>query len=242
MPTSSSVATSLTRAVGQLDPAQGLEHSLDVLLRLAADLIDEVHHVSFRIERRSRSALVRGTSPLALEIERLGDRCSSSPRAAVLRDAVDLLVDDRDAFAEWPDFAAAAELRGVHQQLYLRIAVEHQPLGVMTLSSTTPVRLGPDVQEVAELLRAQAALVLAQARQVENLNLALDSRRLIGLGLGLVMQRYQLSEDAAFDYLARISASTETKMRDVAQRLVDEHRSRVGSHAAAPPVEPDTHH
>jgi hypothetical protein len=45
------------------------------------------------------------------------------------------------------------------------------------------------------------------------------------------MERLGIDEDRAFAYLTRISATTETKLRDVAASVVDELQSRHGEPA-----------
>lgn len=65
-------------------------------------------------------------------------------------------------------------------------------------------------------------------RETDTLSAALESRGLIGQALGMVMERYQIAEETAFAYLTRVSQTSETKLREVAQTLVAEHhRDRI---------------
>jgi AmiR/NasT family two-component response regulator len=57
-------------------------------------------------------------------------------------------------------------------------------------------------------------------RRESHLLEALQTRELIGQGIGIVMERYGLRADRAFDYLSRVSQSSNTKLRDVAADLV----------------------
>jgi AmiR/NasT family two-component response regulator len=54
----------------------------------------------------------------------------------------------------------------------------------------------------------------------ENLQLALESRAVIDQAKGILMERYQLTPDQAFQALARVSMHTNTKVRDIADNLV----------------------
>jgi AmiR/NasT family two-component response regulator len=82
---------------------------------------------------------------------------------------------------------------------------------------------------VAELFAAHAAIALHQAREVEHLNQALESRKVIGQALGILMERYALDENRAFAFLLRASSTSNIKLRDIAAQLVEDthHRYRV---------------
>ena len=50
------------------------------------------------------------------------------------------------------------------------------------------------------------------------------SRHVIGIAQGILMQRYDMGEDAAFDVLRRYSSHDNIKLREVAERVIDERR------------------
>jgi AmiR/NasT family two-component response regulator len=51
----------------------------------------------------------------------------------------------------------------------------------------------------------------------------LETRQMIGQAVGLLMAKYGLAEDAAFGFLARMSSHTNTKLREIAERVVAGH-------------------
>ena len=65
--------------------------------------------------------------------------------------------------------------------------------------------------------RLQSAL-----EEIEQLNSALESRHDIGVAQGMLMLRYGISVDAAFDFLVRRSQDSNTKLRDIAGGIVKE--------------------
>ena len=91
----------------------------------------------------------------------------------------------------------------------------------MIMYSTSGDQVDPDVQHLAELFATHAALALGRARQDEDLQTALGTRKVIGQALGIVMERYQLDEDRAFQFLVRVSSQGNVKLRDIAQEIVD---------------------
>ena len=57
--------------------------------------------------------------------------------------------------------------------------------------------------------------------RAEHLQAALDSRAVIDQAKGILMERHKLTADRAFQALARVSMETNTKVRDVAKRMVE---------------------
>jgi AmiR/NasT family two-component response regulator len=57
-------------------------------------------------------------------------------------------------------------------------------------------------------------------RKVEELHTALDTRHTIGLAQGLLMARYELTTEQAFEYLRRSSQEGNVKLRRLADRVV----------------------
>jgi ANTAR domain len=71
-----------------------------------------------------------------------------------------------------------------------------------------------------EHLRRHAALALSSAINEAGLNVALDTRKLIGQAQGMLMERYGLDEPRAFEVLRRYSQTHHLKLRRVAVYLV----------------------
>jgi len=71
-----------------------------------------------------------------------------------------------------------------------------------------------------ELEDANRALAV-EIERLENLHGALASRQVIGRAEGILMQRELISADQAFDLLRRASQNLNTKLREVAQYVVD---------------------
>lgn len=94
-------------------------------------------------------------------------------------------------------------------------------LGGLNLYATESDTIDPDTVWMAELLATQAAMALGHARQAEVLNQALFTRKVISQAIGILMGRYELDEDRAFAFLTCVSQDSNTKLRDIAARLVE---------------------
>jgi curved DNA-binding protein CbpA len=82
----------------------------------------------------------------------------------------------------------------------------------MTAENSTPVRA---VSERVEALTAE----------VNQLRIARDSNRRIGMAMGIVMNQRHVTDEQAFDILRRTSQNTNRKLRDVAEDIIGGRRT-----------------
>jgi GAF domain-containing protein len=123
----------------------------------------------------------------------------------------------------WPRYVPRAVTEGLTAQLALKLYLDDEgTLGGLNIYSTTSADIDPEAVHMAELFAAHAAIALGYAKERENLNEALHSRKVIGQAIGIVMERYHLTEDRAFAFLVRASSHANTKLRDIAQTMVDQ--------------------
>ncbi|QWC83942.1 ANTAR domain-containing protein [Nocardioidaceae bacterium] len=74
---------------------------------------------------------------------------------------------------------------------------------------------------MAKIYGAHASVALAAAREGEQLRAAVDSRHLIGLAQGILMERFDISVDRAFEVLRRYSQTRNVKLRQIAAEVVE---------------------
>ncbi|RYZ62793.1 MAG: ANTAR domain-containing protein, partial [Proteobacteria bacterium] len=75
---------------------------------------------------------------------------------------------------------------------------------------------------VTMILARHASASLAANLDIEGLRKAVDARKLIGIAMGMIMERYDIDADRAFDVLRRISQTENVKLRDVARQVVEQ--------------------
>jgi AmiR/NasT family two-component response regulator len=71
------------------------------------------------------------------------------------------------------------------------------------------------------VLAAHAAAAILASRQGQQLESALSTRDRIGQAKGIIMERYGVDDVRAFDMLRRLSQDGNTKLIDIAQRVID---------------------
>jgi GAF domain-containing protein len=223
------IADALATAARDINAPRDLESTLDAIVRVAARSLPGIDHAGISIAHRGGQIETKaGTDPLVWDLDALQQALGEGPSVHAVASQQLTVVDDLRNKQRWPRYVAGALEHGLKAQLGIRLHVEDETLGSLNLYSTEKATIHPEVVHSAELFATHAALALCRARREEELTAALHSGRVIGMALGLVMERFSLDHERAFDYLTRISQQSNTKLRDIAQEMVEnaEHRAR----------------
>ncbi len=228
MPGPVDVAAALANAARDISSAEDLDATLELIVGVARDSmpgVDEVGvsivHADGRVETRA------ATGPRVLELDELQVTVGEGPCLHAMSTGETVRVHHLRHEQRWPRFVPGAIALGLRSSLGLRVSVGSNPAGALNVYSFTADEIDEDSVQLAELFAAHVGLALGHARRLENLNAALATRKVIGLALGILMERLEIDEDRAFAYLTRMSATLETKLRDVAASVVEEHQSRL---------------
>lgn len=200
---------------------------LDAIVRTAVRSMPGVDHVGISIVHRDGGIeTMAGTDQLVWELDAVQYELREGPCFDSIATAPVTVANDLRHEQRWPRYVPRALEQGVKAQMGLRLYIEAETLGGINLYSTDATTIDPELQHVAELFATHASLALGKVRQVEQLNSALYTRKVIGQAIGIVMERYQLDEDRAFKFMVRVSSQSNVKLRDIAQDLVDESNHR----------------
>lgn len=71
------------------------------------------------------------------------------------------------------------------------------------------------------MLAAHAAAAILASRESEQLESALSTRDRIGQAKGIIMERYDVDDVAAFEMLRKLSQDSNVKLVEVAQKVID---------------------
>ena len=131
-------------------------------------------------------------------------------------------VDDLTTEARYPQWSRRVVTdTGIRSSLSFQLFTSGDSLGALNLYSPHPH--GFDAEDRAEglMFAAHAAVALASAQTEEQLRSAIASRTVLGQAQGILMERYKITPERAFEVLRRVSQDSNVKVRDVARRLVD---------------------
>ncbi|MGZ0145859.1 GAF and ANTAR domain-containing protein [Kribbella sp. WER1] len=217
-------ASAFARLAVELHEAPGVEETVDAVVQFALQALSCTYAgVAFAV-RGARAEVAAVTDPVVAEVYELQIGNQAGPLVTALRDQVPVLIRDTGTDDRWPEWAAKVAALGVRSVLDVPLAAGPEPrrtVGVLGLYSPEPDAFGPDDEAVAHILARHAAVALASARKEQALSQAVDARKLVGQAMGILMERFAIDADAAFAVLRRYSQDTNTKLRDVAQQLID---------------------
>jgi hypothetical protein len=203
-----------TLSVGDLD------QTLRGITGAAVDVLPDVEQASITVLHDDGTlATVAETAGVVLELDARQYELRQGPcyQAAVESShviATDLASEER--FAQYASFAVR---KGVAAQAGIRLFDSRKGRGALNLYSS---RVGAftDLGMLSALFISQAAAAIAYAGEVSDLREAMNTRATIGKAVGIVMERYELSDDRAFAFLTRVSQHRNVKLRLVAQETV----------------------
>jgi GAF domain-containing protein len=212
------------RLAVELHSAGGVEETIDAVVQFALQALGCSYAGVALSNRGRRLEIPAVTDPVVAEIYNLQIDKMAGPLIESLRNQTVVLVRDTEVDLRWPAWAAEVARLGVRSVLDVPLSVgaaASRSLGVLGLYGPEPDAFGPDDEAIAHILARHASVALATARHEQTLAQAVDARKLVGQAMGILMERYDLDGDRAFAILKRYSQDTNTKLRDVAQQLID---------------------
>jgi GAF domain-containing protein len=230
MPSSSAFGRAIAGAAHSIHDAQGLQQTLQAIAEGACRSIPGFDHAGISsISQPGTEETVAATGALVWELDTLQYNLLEGPSVEAMEKAPGVVaVPDIRHERRWPRYVPDAVQAGLKSQLAVRLCLDNGgTLGGLNLYSTISEDIDPDAESLAELFAAHAAIALGSARKQEGLNTALQSRKVIGQALGILMERYDMAEDRAFEFLLRTTSSSNMKLRDVAQELIDQRNDHV---------------
>jgi GAF domain-containing protein len=215
------IAEALSEAARMMNAPPSLEETLDAITRAALNTVPGFDHVGISITHRDGTIETKSaTDQLVWELDQVQYSLREGPCFESITGSEVTVVEYARHDQRWPRYMPEAVKRGLRAQLAVGLYSDGDSLGGLNLYSTESDTIDEDARGIAELFAAQAAIALGRSRQEFHLNEALHSRKTIGQALGLVMERYQIDEDRALQFLIRASSTSNLKLRDVALELV----------------------
>ncbi|TWD81771.1 ANTAR domain-containing protein [Kribbella amoyensis] len=199
-----------------------LDHTLSRITAAAVEVLPSVDYASITVKHADGRLETAGpTAALLWELDKAQYELQEGPCYQAAVDTVHVVSPDLAADDRFPRYAAVAVADGIQAQAGLRLFDAPKSQGALNLYSRT---LGAfaDLGSIGELFRHQSALAISYALEVHNLREALRTRRTIGQAIGILMERYQLTDQRAFAFLTRLSQQRNVKLRRLAEDFVAE--------------------
>lgn len=212
----------LSEVVRTLRSQTDSSDTLDRIVETAAQWIGGGDcHVAVSLARRGG---IVETAAATDDLPRRGDQLQYELHEGPCLDAAwkedQVYADCLSTDARWPSWApqVSREL-GVNSMLCMQLFTNESTLGALNMYSTKPCAFDAPARAEALAFAAHAAVAFAAAREIEGLNIAMDHRTTIGKAMGILMERFGLSDERAFDVLRRVSSHENRRIYDVAQEI-----------------------
>lgn len=202
-----------------LTPAD-LDETLANITAAAVHTLPDVAYASITVKHGDgRLETVAPSDDLICHLDAAQYRFREGPCYEAAVDTVHVtsphLADD----PRWPRYAPIAVSAGVQAQAGIRLFDAKDSQGALNLYAVEPGAF-EDLGALGQLFSHQAAMALEYARQITQLQEAVQTRQRIGQAVGVVMQRYNLDDARAFAFLTRLSSTSNTKLRVLAERII----------------------
>ena len=204
------------------------EDSLDRLWRRVVDAsvsqIDGAEHAGITVLTRKSVSTPVASDHLVREIDERQYAVAEGPcLTAALQHEPVVRVADLHSDQRWPKFSAAIAHLDVRSmlsfQLYTGTGTDDGTIGALNIYAGPTDAFTDESVHTGSLLAAHAAVAAAANAETGGLRIALESRDAIGQAKGILMERYKITSQQAFDLLIAASQNTHRKLRDVAERL-----------------------
>lgn len=213
----SSAAEGWRQVAGRADLQQALQAVVDLAVdsstapRASVTLVKD----RYSLETAARSdELVGLADQLQYDLE-------EGPCLAAAEDGGVWLIPDTTTDQRFPRWSPAVAELGMRSVMSIHLFTQRQVLGALNLYYDQPQQFSADDVEVAKVVAAHASVALARLRGQMDLWRAIDSRHLVGQAQGILIERFGLNSEKAFEVLRRYSQQHNTKLRDVAAALVE---------------------
>jgi hypothetical protein len=209
----------LARAVAR---PRAMEDILRDVTAAAVELIPDVDTAGILlIGKGGNFDSYAATDELPQQLDDLQHTFQEGPCMQAALDEVIVRTDDFRTETRWPAYSAAVVKIGVLSGLSFKLYTAERTAGALNLFGFKPTSWDSESETIGTVLAAQAAAAILAGREGEQLRSALSTRDRIGQAKGIIMERYGVDDVRAFDMLRSLSQETNTRLYEIAQRVID---------------------
>ena len=130
-------------------------------------------------------------------------------------------IDDLAAETRWPRYRDAAMTRTpVRSIVSFRLFGDGKLSAALNLYAESAGAFDEESVELGLVFAAHTSVAWNSMRRQQQFRSALASRDLIGQAKGILMERFNIDAVAAFELLRRLSQDSNTRLTDIAERLI----------------------
>ncbi|MBE1549655.1 GAF domain-containing protein [Mycobacterium sp. OAS707] len=177
------------------------------------------------VGRGGKFESLAGTSELPHQLDELQMTFNEGPCVEAALDEVIVRTDDFRTDERWPKYSPAVVEIGILSGLSIKLYTAERTAGALNMFAFKPHAFDGEDETTGVVLAAHAAAAILASRHGEQLESALSTRDRIGQAKGIIMERFGVDDVQAFEMLRKLSQDGNTRLVDVAQRVIDTRRS-----------------
>lgn len=218
---SAELASRIGRLAQDLHGGASVQQVLQGIVDAAVQTVPHAEHagVTLQAARQATCTLV-ASDDFVRAVDQLQYALGEGPCLSVLFDEPLVRVPDVTTETRWPAFTARARQAGLGSMLSFRLVATDTQHGGLNLYAGSPGRFDELDEYIGLLFAAHAAGALGGLLRREQLSAALSTHDTIGQAKGILVERYRINSEEAFQLLVRASQHTNTKLAEIADHLV----------------------
>jgi GAF domain-containing protein len=221
----------LSALAGAVLGQDDLPSTLQAVTRIAVATIPGCEGSSLTAYRDGHPSVVAADDDWSRALDELQYAEREGPCLDAARTGNAFRVRDLAEDTRWPIYAERAVGLGARSMVSLPMSSDGKIVGALNMYCRTPDGFTAEEVALAELMAAQAGIAMQVAASffqhrdlAEQMRQALASRARIEQAKGVLMGARGCTEEEAFDLLVELSQTSNRKLRDVAEAVVDSAR------------------
>lgn len=218
------LADTLSSVARTLQAEPDVETTLRAIVKAAVDHIPGAEHAGISLCERGKVRTVAPTAGIVEIVDQLQYDFREGPCIDAITEHQTYRVGDVGNETRWPSFGPAAAENDIHSLLSYRLFVTDRTLGALNLYSSRVDAFDQQTEEDGQLFAAHAAIALIGAQREAQLGVAIKNRDVISTAKGMLMERHDVDDAAAFRMLVEASQSANMKLHQAAVWVVQNRR------------------
>ena len=210
-------------AAGTLDDPVDVNELLHLICLAAIDAVPGADYAGITLaDRHGKLETHAATHPLVHRVDALQYELDQGPGVDAVSGRWQPPSDDLRVDVRWPKYGPLAVDFGIVSQLGIQLFDEPGLIAGLNLYASTVGVFDDDAVEAAMLFAIQATHTLGRVMTQKQFTDAMTASTTIGRATGVVMERFALSADRAFELLTRVSRIHDLTLDVVAHQILDE--------------------
>jgi GAF domain-containing protein len=211
----------VAEVVRELSGIRGLAPSVEKVTEAARLLFGADQAGVTLIRGGGRLESAGETAPVVVELDALQYDLRQGPCVEAATEQHLVVASNLEKDSRWPTWGPAAHAKGIHSMMAADLHADGSRFGALNLYGERVGQFDEVDGELVKTFTTHAAAALESARKIESLSTALETRTIIGQAEGIVMERFRVDGVTAFAILKRCSQDSNTRLREIAQQIVD---------------------